>query len=328
MTTGKAGQAGEQAGNRLEHFPITFFAIVMGIMGLSLACHAGTGLWPGLARASEAAMWLGIAIFLAIAAIYALKILRHPGAVAAEWQHPVKLAFFPTVSISLLLMATALLPHHPGAARTIWWLGGAGQAVLTLAVVSGWIGHRPFQVGHLTPAWFIPAVGNVIVPVAGVPLGYAELSWLFFSAGLVFWGVLLTLVMNRLVFHDPVPARLFPTLVILIAPPAVAFLAYVQLAGGLDAFARILFYAACVFAALVAVQVPQLARLSFALSFWALSFPVAAFSIAAFRYGALADSAAHGWIGAAALALLGGLVAGLLVRTGHAIGRGEICRPE
>ena len=316
------------AESRLAHFPVTFFAVVMGLMGLSLACHAGAALWPALGRAAEAAMWLGIGVFLAIAGIYALKLLRHPAAVAGEWRHPVKLAFFPAVSISLLLMATALLPLYPGAAHAVWWLGAAGQAVLTLAVVSGWIGHRSFEVGHLTPAWFIPAVGNVIVPVAGVPLGHVELSWLFFSAGLVFWVVLLTLVMNRLVFHDPVPARLFPTLVILIAPPAVAFVAYVQLAGGLDAFARILLNAAYVFAALVAVQVPRLARLPFALSFWALSFPIAALAIASFRYGALAGSPAHGWIGAAVLALLTAVVAGLLLRTGRAIARGEICRPE
>jgi len=28
-------------GNRLEHFPITFFAIVMGLTGMTLALHAG-----------------------------------------------------------------------------------------------------------------------------------------------------------------------------------------------------------------------------------------------------------------------------------------------
>ncbi|REC57619.1 C4-dicarboxylate ABC transporter [Rhodosalinus sediminis] len=314
--------------DRLENFPISFFAMVMGLMGLSLALHAGSVPWPALARASEAVLWIAVAAFAGIAVLYLTKWLRHADAVSWEWHHPVRLAFFPAISISLLLIATGLLATYPGAARAVWWAGAAGQAVLTLAVVSGWIGHRSFQVGHLTPAWFIPAVGNVIVPVAGVPLGYVEISWLFFSAGLVFWIVLLTLVFNRLVFHDPVPARLFPTLVILIAPPAVAYLAWVQLTGGVDPFARILLNAAYVFAALVAVQVPKLARLPFALSFWALSFPIAALSIASFRHGALADSPAHVWIGTGALALLGAVVVGLLWRTGQAVARREICKPE
>ncbi|RBI85064.1 C4-dicarboxylate ABC transporter [Rhodosalinus halophilus] len=314
--------------DRLENFPISFFAMVMGLMGLSLALHAGSVPWPGLARASEAVLWIAVAVFAGIAALYALKALRHPGAVAWEWNHPVRIAFFPAVSISLLLIATGLIASKPAAAHVVWWVGVAGQAVLTLAVVSGWIGHRSFQVGHLTPAWFIPAVGNVIVPVAGVPLGHPEVSWLFFSAGLIFWVILLTLVFNRLVFHDPVPARLFPTLVILIAPPAVAYLAWVQLIGGLDPFARVMLNAAYVFAALVAIQAPQLFRLPFALSFWALSFPIAALAIASFRHGALADSPAHVRIGTAALALLAAVVVGLLWRTARAALRGEICRPE
>ncbi|WP_372892412.1 SLAC1 anion channel family protein [Rhodosalinus sp.] len=320
--------AGPETRQRLEHFPISFFAMVMGLMGLSLALHAGSVPWPALARASEAVLWIAVAAFLGIAVFYVTKCLRHADAVSWEWHHPVRLAFFPAISISLLLIATGLLAAYPGAARVVWWAGVVGQAVLTLAVVSGWIGHRSFQVGHLTPAWFIPAVGNVIVPVAGVPLGYVEVSWLFFSAGLIFWIVLLTLVFNRLVFHDPVPARLFPTLVILIAPPAVAYLAWVQLTGGVDPFARILLNAAYVFAALVAVQVPKLARLPFALSFWALSFPIAALSIASFRHGALAESPAHVWIGTAALVLLGAVVVGLLWRTGRAAAQGQICQPE
>lgn len=314
--------------SRLENFPVSFFAMVMGLMGLSLALHASSVAWPALARASEAVLWIAVATFAGIGALYALKALRHPGAVAWEWNHPVRLAFFPAISISLLLIATGLMASQPAAALAVWWAGVAGQGVLTVAVVSGWIGHRSFQVGHLTPAWFIPAVGNVIVPVAGVPLGHPEVSWLFLSAGLVFWIILLTLVFNRLVFHDPVPARLFPTLVILIAPPAVAYLAWVQLVGGLDPFARVMLNAAYVFTALVAVQVPRLFRLPFALSFWALSFPVAALSIASFRHGALAGSAAHVWIGTAALGVLAAVVVGLLWRTARAALRGEICLPE
>ncbi len=212
--------------SRLEHFPVTFFAIVMGGLmgGLVLALHAGVPAFPWLAPPVSAAV-LGVAmlIFALVTAIYVAKALRYPRAIAEEWHHPVKIAFFPTMTISLLLMATALHVHRPELAEWIWKVGtlGGQGGVLTIAVVTGWISHRSFEVGHLTPpAWFIPAVGNVIVPVAGgARMGYIELSWLFFSGGMLFWLVLLTLVMNRLIFHDPIVARLFPTMVILIARP-------------------------------------------------------------------------------------------------------------
>jgi len=327
--TGNGPPQAPAAEPRLMHFPITFFAISMGLAGLTLALHAAAATLPWAAMLSGIALWFGMAVFALIALIYLLKAVLYPAAVRGEWGHPVKLAFFPAASISLLLTATALYTAYPAAAHVIWVLGAIGQGVLTIAVVSGWISHRPFEVGHLTPAWFIPAVGNVVVPVAGVRLGYVELSWLFFSGGLVFWIVLLTLVMNRLVFHNPIPARLFPTLVILIAPPAVAFVAYLNLMEGqIDPFARILLNTAYVFTALVLVQGPKLARLPFALSWWALSFPVASLAIASFAYARVAASGAHLVIGYLALAALAAIITGLVVRTLLAISRNEICVPE
>ena len=68
---------------------------------------------------------------------------------------------------------------------------------------------------------------------------------------------------------------------------------------GSDAFAHILLNSAYVFAALVAVQVPRLMKLPFALSWWALSFPLAALSVASFVYGREAASGVHIGIGLA-----------------------------
>ena len=315
--------------DRLEHFPISFFAAVMGLAGLTLALHAAAALVPLAHGASSAMLGATVLAFAAIGAIYLRKAQRHFGAVTAEWHHPVKLAFFPAISISLLLIATALAPEMPALARPVWLLGTALQGVLTLAVVASWIGHRPFQPLHISPAWFIPAVGNVVVAVAGPGLGFVELSWLFFAAGLMFWAVLLTLVMNRLIFHDPLPERLLPTLAILIAPPAVGFLAWLALNGGqVDAAARVLVNLAYVFAAIVATQAPKFRRLPFALSWWALSFPIAALTIASLRFGALAGSGFHTGLGLALLALLVLVVAGLALRTGRAIAARRICVPE
>jgi len=323
-----SAQAAAEDEMRLAHFPVTFFAVTMGLFGLTLALHAATPEIAPARIASAAMLWVSAGALSVIAVLYAAKWIRHPENARAEWDHPVRVAFFPTMSISLLLLAIALLPHATEVARIVWIAGVVGQGILTLAVVSSWIGNRSFEHAHLSPAWFIPAVGNVIVPLAGVPLGFIELSWLFFSAGLVFWLVLLTLVFNRLVFHAPLPARLYPTLVILIAPPAVAFLAWLNLTGEVDAFGRLLVNSGYVFAAIVAVQVPRILRLPFALSFWALSFPLAALTIASFAYGRETGSSAHTAIGTALLALLALTVAGLAARTVLAALRGEICKPE
>lgn len=313
---------------RLKHFPVPFFAVVMGLMGLTLALHSASYFYPAIGPFSTAVMWAGIGAFCVIALFYIAKAIKYPQAVYNEWHHPVRLAFFPAVSISILLISTAMLSHYPGAARGLWIIGTALQGVLTVAVVSGWISHRAFEVGQLTPAWFIPAVGNVVVPVAGAKLGYVELSWLFFSTGMIFWVILLTLVFNRLIFHNPIPGKLFPTLVILIAPPAVAFLAYVNLVGEIDSFARILINIGYLFTILIVVQAPKIAKLPFALPWWALSFPLAAMTIASFLFARKTGSDAHQMIGVILLVVLVALVIKLVIRTALAIGRKEICVPE
>lgn len=316
-------------GNRLEHFPVTFFAIVMGLSGLTLALHAADPVLGFGGTASTVFFFISLAVFVAIAALYGLKSLQYPGQVLAEWNHPVRLSFFPAISISLLLLGTAALGRLDGLAQALWIIGMVGQGVLTIAVVSGWIGHRSFQTPTLSPAWFIPAVGNVIVPIGGVPLGFVEISWYFMSVGLIFWLVLLTLVVNRLIFHDPLPGKLQPTLVILIAPPAVAFVAWLRLNGGeVDAMGRLLINTAYLFSLIVAVQLPRILKLPFALSFWALSFPVAAATIASFRFATLTGSAAHKVIAIGLLAVLALIIAGLVARTLMAIRAGEICQPE
>ena len=210
---------------RLAHYPVTFFAIGMGMMGLTLAIRSAERAFDLGQTASTIALALAVAMLVAVAIGFGAKALLHPAEVKAEWNHPVRIAFFPAISISLLLLAAALIEPMPQLAHAVWLAGTALQGVLALAVISAWIGHRSFQQGQLTPAWFIPAVGNVIVPLAGARLGYTEVSWLFFSGGLIFWLVLLTLVINRLMFHDSLPGRMVPTLMILIAPPAVAFTA-------------------------------------------------------------------------------------------------------
>ena len=312
----------------LEHFPITFFAVVMGLSGVGLAVRAaGHAFGWGIAPDPVALVIVG-AVFVAIALAYAVKWMRFPAAVSGEWNHPVRLSFFPAVTISLLLLAALALPVHRGLAHVLWLVGAGGQFALTLAVVSGWIGARSFQMGALNPAWFIPAVGNVVVPLAGPALGHVDLSWYFMSVGLVFWLILMALVFNRLIFHDPLPARLQPTLVILIAPPAVGFMAWMRLTGEIDVFARLLLNIAWFFTALVAIQLPRIVRLPFAMSFWALSFPIAAVTIATLTYATELQHPGLLWLGGVLFAVLLVVIAGLLIRTVRGLKSGELLLPE
>jgi tellurite resistance protein len=313
---------------RLEHFPISFFASVMGTTGLAIAwkkAHAVLGVPEGIGCALT--LWAA-ALFSVLTLIYLSKLLRHWPAVQHEFAHPVRINFFPAFSISLLLLAAAFTERQPELATGLWSVGALLHLGFTVTVMSSWIHHTHYDIKHANPAWFIPVVGNVIVPVAGVTLAPPEISWFFFSIGLVFWLVLMTIVMYRLFFHEPLPERLTPTLFILIAPPAVGFIAWVKLNGGdIDAFARILYYVALFLTLLLASNALRFFRVRFFLSAWAYSFPLAAITIAtlimAESLGGLFMPLAMGLLGVLTLVL--GL---LTARTALGVYRGEICQPE
>jgi len=313
--------------NRLEHFPVSFFAIVMGTAGLAIAWQKAHAVLAAPQFIGQALAWWTLALFGLVVLIYAAKWAGHPAAVRAELGHPVKLNFFAASSISLLLLSIAFLAELPGIARGFWIAGAALHLAFTLYVMSSWIHHTHYQIQHANPAWFIPVVGNVIVPVAGVNFAPVEVSWFFFSIGIVFWLALFTIVLYRLFFHEPLPARLTPMLFILIAPPAVGFIAYVKLTGSLDAFARVLYYTALFLTLLLASNAMRFFRLPFFLSSWAYSFPLAAITIATL---AMVERLGGGFasLSLVLLAVLSLVLALLTARTFLAVGRGEICQPE
>lgn len=315
------------AGPRLQYFPISFFAMVMGMSGLTIGWEKVEHIL-GLNRLISP--WLLIAtclLFVLLTISYGTKLILYRSAVMAELRHPVKINFFPTISISLLLLSIAFMPLSMVVTRWLWMAGACLHLGFTLYVVNVWMHHEHFKILHMNPAWFIPAVGNVLVPVAGVPLGYVDVSWFFFSVGMLFWIMLMTIILYRVLFHDPIDERLLPTLFILIAPPAVGFIAYSRLQPDLDSFARILYYAGLFLTLLLFTQAKRFLRLQFFLSWWAYSFPLAAISIASLVMYERSGTDLYRYLGFGLLTLLTGIIAILLVRTGNAVWRQGICQP-
>lgn len=313
---------------RLENLPISIFSIIMGMAGLSLAWLRAHQVFAMPLLISEVLAGITSALFIFLLIVYALKILRYPQAVRMELRHPIRINFFPTISISLLLLAIAYLHQSRELALWLWMSGAVLHLGFTITIFSSWIHHTHYDIKHINPAWFIPVVGNIIVPVAGIPLGFTEAAWFFFSIGIVFWIVLMTIVLHRLFFYEPPPARLAPTLFILLAPPSVGFIAYVGMAQGIDGLARILYYVALFLALLLASNALRFLRLPFFISTWAYSFPLAALTIATLLLSTYIQHPFFYLLGYGLLALLNMVLIALVLRTLVAVYRHEICRPE
>lgn len=308
-----------------------WFAVVMGLTGLALAWHRAGPVMGELAQGITLALaMLAAAVFVTLAVASLVRWQRHPQAWAEDLRHPVRHVFVATIPIGALLLATvgvALLGTHP-AAHALWWAGSLGQLGVTLWVLSRW--WREPKAGGLqwataTPALLIPIVGNVLAPLAGVPLGHAEWAAAQFGIGVMFWPVVLVMLVVRLALQGPWPGRLRPTVFILIAPPAVIGLSVMQL-GGPAPLAWMLWGMALFCFLWAATQARAIAQQPFGLPHWAMSFPLAAF--AAFTLRLATPGTALAGLATALLALASLVVAGLVLATWRGLRDGSLLAPE
>ena len=184
------------------------------------------------------------------------------------------------ISISFLLVSIAYYDFAPTVSILLWYIGAPLQLLFTLIIIRYWI-HNEFKVVHSNPAWFIPIVGNVLVPVVGVEAAPVWVSLFFFALGMFFWIVLFTIMIYRIVFHHPLAKKLVPTLFILIAPPAVGFVSYFRITNGsIDMFSMFLYFIALFTLLLLLFMVRMFDTKQFFISWWAYTFPLAAITIA------------------------------------------------
>ena len=161
----------------------------------------------------------------------------------AEFGHPIAGNLFGTILVSLLLLPLVIVAYAPLAAKAMWIAGAIGMIAFAWMTVSRWMTDRQ-QIAHATPAWVIPVVGLLDVPLALPSLGLPSVHGLTvfsLAVGLFFAVPLFTLIFSRLVFEPVMPDALKPTLMILVAPSAVGHSTYLLAAGGGDLFAEALY---------------------------------------------------------------------------------------
>ncbi|MBN2865548.1 MAG: SLAC1 anion channel family protein [Thiotrichales bacterium] len=315
---------------RLQYFPASFFGMIMGMTGLCLAVLKTEALFGWSLKPGYALLMFITALFMLLISAYLYKIIHFRSAFIEEARHPIKMNFLPAIAISLLLLSIAFWNiEEVKTSFNLWILGASLQLILTLWVLYNWTYHDFFKIEHSNPSWFIPIVGNIVVPIAGVNHVPTDISWFFFAIGIVFWIILKPVLFYRLIFHAPMPEKLIPTLFIFMAPPAVGFIAYVALTQGqIDSFARILYFFGLFFAVFLLFSINKFRGLNFALSWWAYTFPIAAFSLSSFLMAQVSQTPAYNWLGLISMLALAFLIVSLSVKTFVAVKNKKICTAE
>ena len=315
--------------DKIKFFPISFYSVVMGILGLVIAIQKTTDIFKLSNLIPNMLLVISFIIFCFITLMILLKLILHKEEFIKDFLHPIKISFFPTISISLLLFSIALLPTNPQLSLIFWIPGTIIHVIFTMIVISMWIRRFNYKIEHLNPAWFIPVVGNLLIPIAGIAFVSNELLWFFFSIGIIFWIILTTIVIYRLFFHEPLNFKMRPTMFILIAPPAVSTISYFKLTGMIDNFSRILYNFSLFITLLLLINIRMFINKQFYLSEWALTFPLAAISIAsALMFHSTGKIYYFLYLHLIFLTLATAIITILIYRTIRAIYFNEICQED
>lgn len=311
----------------LAYLPVALFGSVMGLSGLSVAWRLAAMRYGAPTAVADAIGVVAASAFVALGVAYLVKLSAASDTVRAEFNHPVAGNLFGTMLISLLLLPIVIAPVALGSARAMWIMGTLAMAGFAWLTIDRWMGSRQ-QAAHATPAWIVPVVGLLDVPLAVPGLALPPLHGLMvacLAVGLFFAVPLFTMIFSRLLFEVPLPPALQPTLLILVAPFAVGFSAYVSTTGTVDLFAEALYALTLFMLTVLLGRLRWLGRCCpFRVSWWAVSFPLAASASASIRFAGWASSTVADVVAVALLALATLVISGLAARTLLGIARGEL----
>ncbi len=322
----------------LAYMAPAWFAVVMGWSGLAGAwLRAEFPLGEEARALGTLGAVLAALVFMALGLASLRRLRAHPAAVRADMLHPVRHAFMATLPISMLLLAGLGVqlawrvdPWLDQAWALLWIVGSVLELAATVWVIGRWL--QPKEQGGpqwptFTPALFIPVVGNVLAPLAGVPLGFEAWAMAQFGVGVLLWPILQALLFVRLIQAGPLPARLLPMLFIPVAPPSIVGLVALQLQAPTPV-AWAIWGVALFFVAWALSQWRALVNQAFGMPHWGVSFPMAACSALTLR---LAQTPEGAWLTLPALALLAFttlVILGLTLNTLRGLRQGHLLQPE
>ncbi|NBD28018.1 SLAC1 anion channel family protein [Paenibacillus glycinis] len=300
----------------LRYLSVNTYGSVMGISGLSLAWRLSHHLFGTSSLISE---WIGlmaIIIFAFLSISYMIKWVKFPQVVHSEFSNPIAGNFFGAITVGILLISSIILPYCRLLAQTVWILGTILTIIICYFLVSRYFMVKQDQL-HAVPAMLIPVVAILNVPVTGVLMPFAwahELNMFCFAVGSIAAFIFLTIIVSRLLHQEPMTTAMNPSLLILIAPFEVGFLAYVNLTGTIDMFASILFYFGLFLFTILFFKASN-KSIPFSTTWWALSFPLAVLSNASLKYAAYVNSWPLKGIAAIILVLVTVVITVLFIRT-------------
>ncbi|NBS12344.1 MAG: hypothetical protein EBS77_06715 [Gammaproteobacteria bacterium] len=276
--------------------PIRFAPAIMSLFGVALAWRtfAPLQILPyGIATALSIC-WIALGLLtLGSVLVHTLQ----PAVLRENLMNPQTRVLFPAVTVGVVLLGTLMAPYSLPLATGLVWAAAVIHLLYLAWLLQGWLaGGHPLE--SLSPVWFIPAVGNIVIPVGAVAIGAQTLGTVTFGIGLLLWLMLWPALMLRLITGKPMPHELEATQLILIAPPAIGSVSWAALnPEGSVALGLGLLGLAVFLTVTLMPLAGRILRRPFVPSNWAFGFPLAALATGLAIYGSRVEAVALVWLG-------------------------------
>jgi len=296
--------------------PLNTFAIALSFAGLASVWTVGSKIL-GLADGFAQAAWVVAALVLiALVAAHAIRGWQSGQSFASQLRHPAQGPLAGLVAIVGMLIGDhfATIFLVPGRVITLFFLVAA--FIFAAWLLNFWLrGHLEFSFVH--GGYLLPTVAtSFIAAITTAHMGFVELAVSAFAIGLFFWIIFFVLVSARLATGPALPPALVPTQTVLMAPPALAGMAWLAITGEVPSLVFTGFLAVTLI--MVVVQLlwlPRYLTLPYTLGVWSFTFPSAAVSLIAMHWVAIANPAGGAFIVAALILLVSLIVLMNIVRS-------------
>ena len=338
----------------IRNFAPGWFASVMGTGSLALTSLYLSAAWPWLATPANILNYGNFILFGVLLVPWILRWIRYPADALATLKNPAQAAFYPTFAVAMLVLAAQAVFFAMGTAfaLVIWWSAIVVAFLFNFIILFNIFSSETTPMEDIAPAHFIPAVGLVVIPIAGIPLlehlsgvpnSLAYDLALAVNAAGIGAGSLLYIGLFSLLFHRhymnrPLAGRLTPTVWIHLAPlgwipvDLAALINHLGMHSALEfagIFALIVWAAGLwwvIMAALLTVSAIRKRELAFGLPWWGFVFPVGAMVTLSFRVHTLLDFTLAHTVGVILWVFMGMVWLLILWMTARKIISGDIFR--
>ncbi len=285
----------------VKNFTPSWFASVMGTGILAMTSLFFSQYVPFLENLANILFYFNILLFFILLVPWVLRWIFFRKEALRDLEHPVLSNFYATIAIAMLVLSAdfIVIGKNIEVGEIFWFVGAL--ATIFFGVLTPYLMFKGEHVklDHINPAWFIPPVGLIVIPIAGsliIPhvsgmlLEFVIfLNYFGWGAGFFIYLALFAITMYRFILHHPLPNTLAPTIWINLGPIGAGTVSLINLIKN-SSFITVkepffvfgfLFWGFGIWWIIMAIALTfyyiKKLKLPYAMSWWAFTFPLGAY---------------------------------------------------